>query len=101
MRNLRRQMQFDCFLSQQSYGPSPPPLRRFRAGQGNQTGLESPIKSNLVPGLFRLFPLQRSSEPLFNETLLQVFDGARRNAHSLSNICYSPGRPLRSCITQE
>jgi len=84
MRETRSQIQFDCFLGQQSYGPSPPTLRRFRVGQGNQTGLESPIESNLAPRLFRLFPLQGSNQPIFNETLLQVFDGARRNAQSLS-----------------
>ena len=91
-------MQLDCLLSQQSYGPSPPTLRRFRAGQGNQTGLESPIEGYLARRLFRLFPLQRRKQPFFHEALFQVFDGARGNAQSLSNICYRPGRPVRPCI---
>lgn len=83
-------MQFDDFLRQQAHGPAGAAIRRGRAGERGEAGVEPAVKGDR----WRFgagFANEGGVQPLLHEALFEVLDGAGGNTQGGGHIRDFPG----------
>lgn len=83
-------MQFDDFLRQQAHGPAGAAIRRGRAGERGEAGVEPAVKGDgwrFGAG----FTNEGGVKPLLHEALFEVLDGAGGNTQGGGHIRHFPG----------
>jgi hypothetical protein len=84
-------LQLDKLVGQQLHGPHRPPLRRWRAGQGDEPGLGPAVELDLPGRSLPPLAIQGGVEAQFDESLTDPFDGVGADLQGVGDLPVRPG----------